>query len=151
MSNFLSHFLSWLKGIFDSLEKEWHKLEQPVKNALQWASGAVNEITTNLNATPQFLIDLIQSKFPGIDIEKVKAGLTKISADIAGVNTLPADDIETTLKNLQLYFSTLGNDKWEQEASTIAQKLAAFLAPDDTKFATFPTFIEFVYRTLIKK
>lgn len=149
--SFFSNIWNWIKNIFSSLEKEWHNLEPEVKNAIQQGSGVVNTIATNLEATPQFLLDLIQNALPNVDIEKVKAGILEVSKDITALNTVPTDDIYTTLTNLQAYFKGLGNDKWEQEASTIAQKLSAFFAPENTPFATIVTFIEFVYRTFIRK
>jgi hypothetical protein len=149
--SFFDNIWNWIKNIFSSLEKEWHHLAPEIKNAIQQASGVINTITTNLDATPQFLLDLIKNDFPNVDIEKIKAGILTVSKDVAGLQTATTDDIYTTLSNLQGYFKGLGSKKWEGEASTIAQKLAAFFAPENTPFATFPTFIEFVYRTLIKK
>jgi phage-related protein len=149
--SFFDGIWNWIKNIFSSLEKEWHNLQPEVKNAIQQASGVINAITTNLNATPQFVLDLITNAFPGIDIEKIKAGILEVSKDVAGLQTVPGADIYTTLTNLQAYFKGLGSNKWEQEASTISQKLAAVFAPQTTPFATIVTFIEFVYRTFIKK
>jgi hypothetical protein len=148
---FFDSIFGWIKNIFSSLEHEWHKLEQPIKNAITWGSSLVNTVVTNIDATPQFLLDIIQKQLPGLDIAKLKSVIDEVGKDIVGFNSVPADDIYGTLTNLQNYFKGLGDKKWESEASTIAQKFASLFAPEGVSFATIVTFIEFVYRTIVKK
>lgn len=137
--------------IFTSIEKEWHDLEPGLKNALQQASGIVNVINENLQATPQFLLDLIKQEFPNVDLEKAKAAITKAAQDIKDVGTLPDEDINITLANLQKYFESLQGEKWSLAASQFAQQLALLLAPEGTPFGKILVFLEFVYNRFIKK
>ena len=145
-----SDIWGFIKNLFGKIENEWHKLEPSIKNALQWGSGIVNVITQNLEATPQFVLDLIQKELPNVDIEKVKENIITVAKDVQGLTQTPTDDIYTTLTNLQAYFKNLGQSKWEQEASIFAQKLAALFTPTGTPFAVVVQFIEFVYQTIIK-
>jgi hypothetical protein len=140
----------FIRNIFGKIEAEWHKLSKEIKNGIQYGSGIVSVITKNIEATPQFLLDIIQKEFPNINIEDVKKNILTVAADVQGLGQTATDDIYTTLTNLQAYFKKLGGAKWEQEASIIAQRLAALFVPPTTPFATIVTFIEFVYQTIIK-
>lgn len=156
MSDFF--LFRWIKNlgeaigrIFSSIEKEWHNLEPELKNAIQDASGIVATINENLQATPQFLLDIIQQKFPNLDIDKAKAVIAEAAKSIKDIEVLPDEDIAVTLGNLQKYFSSLSNEKWAMTASQFAQQIALLLAPEGTPFGKILVFLEFVYNTIVKK
>jgi len=132
------------------MERKWHDLEQDVKNALVQGSGIVQVINENLQATPQFILDLIKNKFPNIDIEKVKEIIQEVALDVKGAESIPGEDIHTTLENLQKYFAALGDKEWQMQASVIAQKLAALFAPGNTPYAIIVMFIEYAYQIFNK-
>lgn len=137
--------------IFSTIEKEWHELEPDLKNALQSASGIVAVINENLQATPQFLLELIHHELPNLDIEKAKAAIAEVAKTVKDIEVLPDEDITVTLDNLQKYFNSLQGEKWAITASQFAQQLALLLAPEGTPFGKILVFLEFVYRRFYSK
>lgn len=151
MPNIFQEIKDWVNGWFITIEKKYNELEPEIKTAIEDGSQVINVINTNLEATSQFTLDLIHDAIPNADIEKVKAGLQTVSADIAGLAAVPSDDIYTTLTKFQTYLKGLSPAKWAQESSTAAQKLSAFFASDTTPFDVIVSFLPYVYKKLIKK
>jgi hypothetical protein len=149
LENFFNKIGHFFLNLFNAANHAYNHLQPEVQNALVHGAGIINLINENLQGSPMFLVELINQKFPGITKEKLLEGLHVISNGFRIAETAP--DIETTIKNLQTYFSSLKGEFWEGAASTAAQLLSIVFAPETTPFAKIAMLIEFVYRTKIKK
>ena len=144
----IGHFFG---DVYNVADKAWHHLSPELQNALIHASAIVATINENADKAPSFVIDLIQSKFPGFTVDKLKAVLAEVSKDMNIVEGVNDVELEKTIENLQAYLSTKQGKFWEAASSLLAQGIAIALAPAGTKFALIVSFIETAYRKFVKK
>lgn len=144
----IGHFF---ENLFNQAAHAWHNLEPEVQKALLHGSGVIDIVNKNLDATPDFVWEIIQKKFPDITEDKLKEGLSKINADFKIAEENLSDDLPTLIGNLQKYLATLKGKFWEAASSTLAQILSAIFAPEQTVFAKIVMVVEFVYRKFIKE
>jgi hypothetical protein len=79
LQNFFSKVGHFFSGLFNAANHAWNNLEPEVQTALVHGAGIINLINENLQASPMFIFELINQKFPGITQEKLIEGLQKIS------------------------------------------------------------------------
>lgn len=139
------------EGVFDSLNKLWHRISPEVQEALMKGTAIVSFINNHIDQAPQFVLDLIQKEFPGLTEEHLKSALQKVSEDLKIAEGINDADLVTLVKNLQEFLGTKTGTDWEKVSSVMAQFIAIFFAPAGTKFALIATLIEYVYLNFIKK
>lgn len=138
-------------GLFNSAKKTWKKLSPEVQNALLHGSAVVATINDNIDASPDFIIEILQKKFPDLTKEKLHEGLGKVAEALKLAEATNTDDLETLIKNIQVYLGSLKGKVWAAISHTIASVFAVVAAPPETKFAVISSMIEYVYQHLIKK
>lgn len=142
---------NFFEGLFNAAAKAYNNLSPDVQKAFEQGSEILRIINANVASAPEFVIELIQKKFPELDREKLLAGLNEVSQGLNVASAIQAESLEDTLKNLQEYLSTLKGSFWAG-ASAFGSKLLAFaFAPAGTKWATFESLMEFFYQTYVKK
>lgn len=151
MKKLLSLIGLFFTGLFNSAQKTWNKLSPEVKAALMNGSGIIEIINSNIDQTPDFVIQLIQKKFPELTIEKIKDGLHQAALGLSIANEINNADLKATIVNLQKYLEGLKGTTWAKISQTLALGFAAAIAPKGTKFAAISSLMEFVYHSFIKK
>ncbi len=111
----------------------------------------VNEINTNVDATPDFIIDLLLKKYPNLTKEQLHEYLQKASEGLATAYEINNQDLETTVKSLQLFLGTLQGTAWAKISHTLAAGIAAATAPKETKFSSIIALLNYAYHAFIKK
>lgn len=139
-------FLHIFTDLFNAAKRTWNKLEPEVQTALVHGSGVIDIINRNLSAIPADIITLIQTKYPDLDVIKLKTGLQAVTTQLTKIEAIPDQDLTKTIQNLQAYLSGLQGKFWEGASSTLAQLLSIVLAPEETIFAKIASLIEYVYR-----
>lgn len=138
-------------GVFNSAKRAWKKQSTEVQDALLHGAGIVEAINTNLDKTPDFVITLLQGRFPKLTKESLHAGLAKVSAALKIGEDINNADLETLIKNLQEYLGGLEGHLWAAISHSIASIFAIVTAPPETKFAQISLLIEYIYHSIIKK
>lgn len=151
MSFFLFEFFKKIfGGLFSAAQKTWNKISPELQKAMLHGSGIISIINTNVDASPDFIVELIQKKFPDLTKESIHESLLKATEGLAIAGSLNNPDLGTTIQLIQGYLSGLKGKVWANISQTLAKGIAAFLAPSGTKFAAISSLIEFVFQTFIK-
>ncbi len=151
LDNFFKAIGHFFEGLFNAAQKTWNKLSPEIQQAMLHGSGIIATINDNVDKAPQFVFDLIQTKFPDLTKEKIEEVLKKGAEGLAIAEGINDTDVLTVIQRLQTYLSGLQGKTWARISQTLSLAIAAVLAPGATKFATFASLIEFVYQTFIKK
>jgi hypothetical protein len=143
---------SFFSDLFNGAAKAWHKLSPEVQNSLLHGSAIVKAINDNINATPDFILDIVQKKFPNLPLDKIKAGLQKVAEGLNVAEGINTDDLLALIKALQDYLATKTKNgtTWAAISHTIASIFAIAVAPKGTKFAVVSSLLEYVYHRFIK-
>ena len=146
----MSFFLiRWVKNLFNTIKKEYQHLSDTEKQALQNGTGLVALINSMLDKTPAEIRLAIEQKFPNINEHVLESALYSL------VNTLglsvAGNSIEQSISAIKTKLASLHGKDWELISHTAASAIAVFFSPTETKVATIVSFIEWVYRTFIKK
>ena len=141
-------------GLFNEAKKAYKELSKEEQVALKTASGVINVINTNIAAAPPFVLDLIKSAFPGLDITKI-TGLLQVAAKDLGIvaDATNTDDLTVLIKNIQDHLSAKakeGDSAWAKASHVGYLAIAVFLAPVNLKVAAIVSLSEYVYHDLIK-
>lgn len=142
---------SLFTGLFNSARKTWKKLSPEVQNALLHGSAVVDTINNNVDAAPDFIIEILQKRFPDLTKEKLHEGLAKVATALKLAEENNTDDLETLIKNIQVYLGGLKGKIWAAISHSIASIFSIVVAPPETKFAVVSSLIEYVYHHYIKK
>lgn len=138
-------------GIFTSAKKTWKHLSPEVQAALIHGSAVVDTINKNLSGSPDFIIELLRQKYPDLTREKLEDGLNKVATSLKLIEEGNSDDLETVIKNIQVYLGAQKGKIWAAISHSIASIFAIVTAPSETKFAAVSSLLEFVYHSFIKK
>lgn len=141
----------WFTNLFKSAEKLWKKISPELQEALMQGSEFVNIINTNLDATPDFIFELLQQKYPDLTKEQLHEYLKKALEGTSVAYEVTNQDLETNILALQKYLGSLEGTTWAKISGLIAQGYAAAKAPAGTKWAAIASLINFVYHSFIKK
>src|SRR5689334_8678146 len=139
----------WHPKIEDGIEDLYNKLHDTEKQAVQNASGWIAIINSNLQATPDFVFDLIQKKFPGASKESITGALNKLNAEILKVDANTPDDFGTALSKLQDFLGKYQGNAWIAITRAVVAVLSDVLMNGTTPIQKIETVLEFVYRTFI--
>lgn len=145
--NKIGHFFS---DLFNAAEKTWHKLEPAVQDALLHGSAIVKAINDNISATPDFILQFLQKKWPELSEDKIKSGLAAVTNALNIAEGINTDDLPSLIKALQEYLAKQKGKIWAGISHTIASIFAITVAPAGTKFATISSLLEYVYHRFIK-
>jgi hypothetical protein len=140
----------WRPSIEDAIEDLYNKLHDNEKKAVQNASGWIAIINANLQATPDFVFNLIQKNFPGMTKENITDALNKLNAEILKVDANTPDDLGAALSKLQDYLSKYQGNTWIAITRAVVAVLSDILMNGTTPIQKIETVLEFVYRTFIK-
>ncbi len=140
----------WHPNIEDAIENLYNKLHDTEKQAVQNASGWIAIINANLQATPDFVFDLIQKKFPGASKESITDALNKLNTEILKVDANTPDDFGAALSKLQDYLGKYQGNTWVAITRAVVAVLSDVLLKGGSPIQTIETVLEYVYRTFIK-
>jgi len=144
----------FFEGIFKASKDTYDKVSPEVQEALIKGSEIIKLVNDNLDKAPDFVYELLESKFPEITKEKLQEILAKAADALNVVDDIHDLDMVQTIGNIQYALEnskTKDGTVWAAISSTAAKLIAVFLAPKGTKWATIETLMEYVYRTFIKK
>ena len=151
MSFFLFEFFKTIFGnLFNAAKKTWNKISPELQKAMLSGSGIISIINEHVDASPTFIKEYIQLKYPELTPEKIHEALLKASEGLVIAQELNDTDLLTTIQKIQGYLKGLEGKVWANISQTLAKGIAAFLAPAETKFAAISSLIEFVFQTFIK-
>lgn len=151
LTKFFKSVGSFFKGLFNASQKTWDNLSPEIKLAMEQGSKLVAVINENIDASPAFVFELMQLKYPEFTKEKLHEILQKGTEGLNVIGGVNNPEILTTIMNLQSYLGSLKGKAWANMSQTIGKGIAAFLAPKETKFAVISSLFEFLYQTYIKK
>lgn len=138
-------------ALFNGAKKAWKKLSPEIQSALLHGSAVVEAINSNIDKTPDFIIEFLLQKFPDLNIDRLKAGLAEVAKGLKIAEDTNSDDLATLIQNIQKYLSEQKGALWAAISHSIASIFAIAVAPGGTKFAAISSLIEWVYHTYIKK
>mgnify|MGYP003496313068 CR=1 FL=1 len=145
---FLTKIFQWIIGLFSAMKKAYNKLSVLERKLSLKASGIIAIINTNLNASPDTIIVLIQQKFPEVSTEMMSAFLTE-AGEIANIfhsnTTLKKKKKITTL---QKYLSETGNT-WVYRSQSLVKALITVMLPS-TPLEKVTIVLEYIYQKLVK-
>jgi hypothetical protein len=151
---FLGEFLKKVGDIFENLfnqaRKTWKKLSPEVQNAMLHGSDNIATINDHVDETPQFILHLLQEKYPDLTLENIHASLKAASEGLSIGEQINDEDLGTMIINLQKYLSGLEGVLWAKISHALALGIAVFLAPAGTKLAAITSLLEYVFQDLIK-
>lgn len=151
LKTFFGNIGDFFEGLFNAAKRTWNKLEPAVQNSILHGSGVVEAINRNLDKTPDFIINLIKSKYPSFDLEKLKLGIAEITKGLNIASDIEDPDLETMVANLQVYLKGLSGKTWAIISNSMANIIAVFTAPGGTKVAAIVQLMEFAYQSFVKK
>jgi hypothetical protein len=140
----------WHPDIEDAVASLYNKLHNTEKTAVKNASGWIAIINSNLQATPDFVFELIQQKFPEVTKESIADALNKVNSEILKVDANTPDDFDTALAKLQDYLSKYQGNTWIAITRAVVAVLSDVLLKGTSPIQTIETVLEYVYRTFIK-
>lgn len=151
MSFFLFEFFKKIfGGLFNAAQKTWNKISPELQKAMLHGSGIISVINTHVDASPDFIVELLQKKYPDLTKEKIHESLQKATEGLSIGQGIVNADFGTTIQLLQGYLSSLKGKGWANISQTLAKGITAFLAPKETKFAAISSLMEFVFQTFVK-
>ena len=140
----------FFEGLFNAAAKTYNSLAPEIQESFIKGSAILDLINKYVNATPDFIIEAIQQKFPELSREKLRNGLNDVAKGLNIAKDLTGDDLEETLTAIQKHLATLKGSFWAG-ASELGAKLLAFaFAPAGAKWATFSSLMEYVYQKYVK-
>ena len=145
---FLTKIFQWIIGLFSAMKKAYNKLSVLERKLSLKASGIIAIINTNLNASPDTIIVLIQQKFPEVSTEMMSAFLTE-AGEIA--NIFPSNttlSLYEKITTLQKYLSETGNT-WVYRSQSLVKALITVMLPS-TPLEKVTIVLEYIYQKLVK-
>lgn len=151
IKTFFAKIGTWVKGLFNSMEKAWDKVSPEVQEAIKQGSAIVAEITTASKEAPEVVYNIIAEIYPELTKDKIAEALAA-AANTLNVATDAADSesLHDLISVIQVQLDK-GNKDWYKKASSIAGSIAQVFAPTGTKWGVIQLFLEFAYQKFIKK
>ena len=146
----LAQFGHWFASLFKSLDTAFQNEEPQLQEAMIDAGNIVQDIKTNLHETPQFVFDLLNSKYTHLSESVLQNGLQQVANGLDTSIKIVASDPVKTLENIMAFIKTLTDNNWPDKLQSAMRLLAAELAPG-TPFEKIALFAQFVYLNFIKK
>jgi len=138
-----------LPFLFKAAKREYDKLPQAEKDALQQGSGIFDIINTEVDKTPAEIRALIIAKYPTLDEAKMEAGLFEVAHTF---NLLvEANNFDDLITKLKAFLASQQGAKWAAVVQSMANIAAIIFAPEGTIFAKVGMIMEYVYQHFIKK
>ena len=151
LSKLLAIIGSFFSGLFNAAEKTWNKLEPEIRAAMLQASDVVAIVNENVDQTPQFVLEIVQQKYPAFTLDQIHEAIKKGSQGLSIGAQVLDNDILSNIQLLQKYLEGLEGSTWANISQTLMKGMAVFMAPKGTKFAVISSLAEFVYQRFIKK
>lgn len=143
---------NFFDGLFNRAGRVWNKLGPDVQGAFIQGSEILQIINQNVDEDGDFILMIIKSKFPNLDVDKLRSGLIKVMEALnIGTHLASQPTIQELLEELALYLKSKEKDVWAGVTSLAAKLIAHSLAGKLISWATLELLMEFVYRTFIKK
>lgn len=149
--SFLNKFFQWAKFFFLTMDGAYNKLSKSEQELSKQASGLIAIINKNLTANPDFVLEVINSKYPNLNREKIFEILKKAGI-IFGVidNTFDGTLEDALIKIQDLLKNTPSKNIWVIITQTIVVIAVEILSPT-TPIQKIMFVIEYVYQKFIKK
>jgi hypothetical protein len=140
----------WHPSIEEGIIAAYDMLHDDEKIAIKSASGIFAVINTNLEAAPDFLWDILESKFPGLTKDTVTGFLNHINTQMKVIDGAIPDDFNTALTKLREYLNGFEGDGWIGMVRMAVEFGASFLSNGKLSIQAIIPVLEYVYRTFIK-
>jgi len=151
LQKFLHKIGDFFTGLFNKAKHAWNNIEPLVQEALKQGSDVIYTINTNIDATPDFIWEELQKKWPGLTKEELHKYLLEATQGTAVASEIANQDLETTILALQRWLGSLEGKTWANISEALAKAYAAAKAPKETKFGAISALMQFVYHAFIKK
>lgn len=150
LKTFISKIGNFFTNLFSNAAKVWKKLSPELQASMLHGSAIIAAVNDNIDKAPTFVIEILQKKFPDLSVEKIKLALKAAAQGLSIAEGVNSDDLESSIKNLQVYLSGLKGATWAKISHTLSAGIAIALAPAGTKLAAIVSLLEYVYQDLIK-
>lgn len=140
----------WHPHFEGGITEIYEQLESSEQLAIQEASGLIAVINANLDATPDFIFEIIKLKFPEISKEKVTEVLSKATIALKLVEDNTPENFDDAIVELQVFLSKYEGSTWINATKFVVTELANVLTHRETPVEIIATVLDFVYRTFIK-
>jgi hypothetical protein len=137
------HFEGGIVGIYD-------QLAEAEQLAIADASGWVAVINANVQAAPDFVFELIASKFPGATKEKVTEVINKVNAALHLVEDNTPATFEDAVAALQAYLSKYEGNTWIAITKAVVAIAANILTAGTVSMETIYSVLDLVYHAIVK-
>ena len=139
----------WHPSIEEGVVAAYNLLHEDEKKAITSVSGIISIINTNVRQTPDFIFNLITSKYPAVTKEAVTDLLNHINAEMNIIDGQIPDDFDAALTKLQTWLSGFGGKSWVSIVRAVVEVGATFLK-QGLSVQTVSTVLEYIYQMLVK-
>lgn len=140
----------WHPHFEDGIVGVYNQLADAEKIAIADASGWIAVINANLNAVPDFVFQLIQTKFPEATKDKVTEVVSKVNAALHLVEDNTPATFEDAVTALQAYLSKYDGSVWIAITKAVVSIAANILVDGKLSIETISTVLDLVYHTIVK-
>lgn len=145
---FLTKIFQWIAGLFSAMKKAFNKLSAIEQELSMKASSIIAIINANLNATPNEILSLIQTKFPGISIIAVSGFLSE-AGEVANIFSGASEkSIDEKITIIQKFLAQTGNT-WVYRTQSLVKALLTVMLPS-TPLEKVTVVLEYIYQKLVK-
>lgn len=146
---FLTKIFQWLISLFSAMKRGYNKLSATEQELSKRASSIISIINTNLNASPETILNLMQLKFPELSIVTISNLLTE-AGEVANIFTQGNEkSIDDKILIIQKFLSQNGNI-WVYRTQSLVKALITVMLPS-TPLEKITIVLEYIYQKLVKK
>ncbi len=142
----LSH---WFLPVLHTAYTAYDNLPQEEKDALTHAVGFIQIVKTNLDATPEWIVQEVEGKYPQLHLPELEAAITSLlhtfNLSTGGINSL-----EDGIKIAQDYIKSHAGKALDNVLHAMATTLAHLMSPSETPLVKITSIIEAVFQALHK-
>lgn len=142
--SFIGHLFATL---FGATKTAWEKAPQAVKDAMLNGQGILNIINHATGVKPSDVITTIQAAYPGVPLDLLYSGLSKVAQ---GYNlTVPAS-LPDLITVIQTHLKSLDEGIWPAIIQGAANVLSLVFAPESTPFEVIATLAQWAFTNLVR-
>ena len=140
----------WHPSFEEGIVELYSKLHGSEQAAIKMASGWIAVINSNLQATPEVIFTILQTKYPGVTRQNVTNVLNELNGALLKIDTATPEDFNTALARLQEYLGKHEGNVWIALTRAAVGVLADIFLKGKSPIQVIETVLEYVYQTFIK-
>lgn len=140
---------TFFAGLFTSMKKLYSKLTEKEQELSLFASHFFAIVNENLDATPEVLFKIIQSKYPNFTRQQLTSYVNDLTNKMRIADSYAATSLEENLALLQKHLSKYSGNGWKAETLNGVNILITLLLPG-TPLQKITTVLEYIYTKLVK-